>query len=177
MDGRPYRVLRPGGGGGRGGPGSAPSPMGRPPSNGMLLAEVIAALLGTATRLFILTWLTRRLATQEEMIEPIQRFVWERVNDRYDRDIKALQTVMSKPPMGVPSTLWKHLHVNRQTKYAPPRRSLKETYDRTLIVLPVEADKGGNFDVPYLTAVISFLIQQHLIIMNEVLHLPIEGQQ
>ena len=158
MGGQPYRILRPRSSG------SPPATGPRPPANnGLLLAEVIAALLGTAARLWILTWLTRRLATQEESIEPIQRFVWERVNDRYERDASALHSVLARPPHGISRTAWKHGHVHKQTKYRPTARNknLKETFDRTILVVPVEVEKGGNFDVPYLTHVVSFVIQQH----------------
>ena len=155
MDGRPYRVLRPGS---RGGPPGSPRV---PPSNALVVGEVAAVIVGTAMRLWFLTWLTRRLATQEEEFQHIQQFVWELVNDRYERDVRALQSVMSKPPLGVSTSAWKNQHVKKQTTVQLPPRDLLETFDKTVVVIPVEVEKSGEFDVPYLTSVISFLIQQH----------------
>jgi signal peptide peptidase SppA len=166
LGGTPYRVMRPGR---HASAGAVPPAMPRPsPQTGLLFAELAAAFLQTGFRLWILTFLTSRLSHQEETILPIQRFVWERLNDRYTRDSSALASVVHAPPLGVSKRRWRRQHVRHHhhlhhltTTSRPPAllpTTLRETFTRTVVVVPLEADK---LDVEYLTDVISFLVQQH----------------
>jgi signal peptide peptidase SppA len=129
--------------------------------NSLILAEIFVSVLGTAMRLWFLTWITRRLATQEESIQPTQHFVWERLNDRYTRDNDALKTVIQKPPKGVSLAKWRRKHVRNQGKYKPARADLENTFSRTVIVVDVHSSSNGSVDVEFLADVVSFLLQQH----------------
>lgn len=53
-----------------------------------VIAECFAGILGTCLRLWFLNSLARRFADEEmrSLKKPVQRFVWERLNDRYALD-------------------------------------------------------------------------------------------
>jgi signal peptide peptidase SppA len=170
--GPPYRIIR---GGPRQGssssssggimiPGGVPGGRGGPVSqNTVILAEILANLLGTALRLWFITFVTRRLATQEETIHAVQHFVWERLNDVYVRDVAALQTIVQEPPLGVGRWWWKRRHVRlaQGPSFQPPTRHLSETFTRTVVVFTVQSNDKGGLDLEFLASVVTFLLTQH----------------
>jgi len=129
--------------------------------NTVLLVELIASVLGTAARLWLLTWITRRLASQEESLQPTQHFVWELLNDRYSRDVAALKTAIQQPPPGVPAGRWKRKHVRKQGRYKAPRLDLEKTFIRSVVVIEVKSDPRGAIDLEFLSDVVTFLLEQH----------------
>jgi ClpP class serine protease len=139
-------------------PGRQPTPVS---SNNLLLAEVFASVIGAASRLFILTWLTRRIATQQEVMHPVQHFVWESLNDRYARDKVILKTTLKSPPFGISVRLWKRKHVRKQAKRKINKKALDNIYNRTCVVLEVKGDNKGGIDVEYFADVVTFLLQEH----------------
>jgi hypothetical protein len=72
-----------------------------PAKNPVVIPDVVGSIASTALRLMFLTWVTKRMATQEESIQPSQHYCWERLNDRFSRDTTALQTALNQPPQGV----------------------------------------------------------------------------
>jgi signal peptide peptidase SppA len=158
----PYRMYQ------RTSPGSTsngvpPSRAAQPVSSSsvILLVEILASVLGTASRLFILSWLTRRIATHQEMIHPVQHFVWESLNDRFARDAVVLQSTLRSPPFGISVRLWKRQHIRKQAKRKANKQALHNIYNRTAVVLEVSGDSKGGLDVEYLADIVSFLLQQH----------------
>jgi ATP-dependent protease ClpP protease subunit len=143
----------------------------------ILLLEFLTLIVGKASYLWFFTWLARRMAQQEEgMILPTQHFVWERLNDRYSRDVTALQTVMREPPLGVSAKRWHRQHVrkvlsNNRWSAAVPTKSLEDTFTRTVVVVELStsdssSSSDGNFasgstiNLKSMPDVVSFLIQQ-----------------
>ena len=126
-----------------------------PPTTGLLIAEVAAALLSNAMRIWFLTWITKRIALQEESMHPTQHFVWECVNDRFIRDEKALTNALSRPPSGVSLRAWrKHLR-----KLRPKAKIETSLPTRTVVV--VDITPNNELDLAYMAEVITFLISQH----------------
>jgi ATP-dependent protease ClpP protease subunit len=127
-----------------------------PPSNsGAVIAEVTASLVATAMRLSFLTWLTRRLAAEEESMSPTQHFVWECMNDRYTRDEKALGNALSRPPIGISARAWK-----QYTKKLLPKNKSKVTLpNRTVVVVDITPNE--SLDLGYMSDVVTFLVSQH----------------
>ena len=149
MGGPSYRVLR-----------SRPMiAQQSPPQNSVMMAELLGSVLGTVSRVWLLTWITRRLASQEEVLQPTQHFVWERLNDRYVRDVAALQTAVRQPPPGLSLGGWRRRR--SQGRYRAPKTDWKQTFQRTVVVLTVESDNKGNMDVDFMASAITFLLDQH----------------
>jgi ClpP class serine protease len=149
----------------------------------LVLLEFLTSIIGKAMYLWFFTWLTKRIASQEEgMIQPTQHYVWERLNDRYSRDAVALQTVLREPPLGVSHKRWHHQHArkvlsHRRPRPATPSRTLAETFTRTVVVVELGTAAGsasgstdglsGSFsgsqiDLKSMPDVVSFLLQQQL---------------
>jgi serine protease SohB len=127
-----------------------------PPSNtGAIIAEVTASLVATAMRLSFLTWLTRRLAAEEESMNPTQHFVWECINDRYTRDEKALGNALSRPPIGISAWAWK-----KYTKKLQPKKKSKVTLPNQTVVV-VDITPNESLDLGYVSDVVTFLVGQH----------------
>ena len=133
-------------------------PMNAPPpsSTGSVMAEVTASLVATAMRLSFLTWLTRRLAAEEESMNPTQHFVWECVNDRYTRDETALGNVLSRPPIGISAMAWR-----KYTKKLHPKKKSKATLPTQTVVV-VDITPNESLDLGYMSDVITFLVGQHM---------------
>lgn len=130
------------------------------PDRGLLIAEAVFRL---ATRIWWITWLTRHF-TEAETIRPIQRFVWERLNDRYTKDASVLKTVLRDPPFGVSRSRWRLLRNWKVLqRYETPKNlkiSLEETFHRTVVVVPLTTNSESNLDLVFLADVVSFLLQQ-----------------
>jgi hypothetical protein len=140
--------------------------------NQLLLVEVLAAALGTAARVWMLTWLARRIAAEEESVQPTQHFAWERINDRYRRDESALRTAMRGPPPGISRAAWRRGRGRGLFKRTKSRADPANLYRRTVVVVefggggggldPTKAAGGsGGMDLDYMSDVITFLLKQH----------------
>lgn len=134
------------------------------PQNSLLVVEALGAILGTAMRLWFLTWLTKRIASQEESIQKEQHFVWERMNDKFDRDVTALRNVLREPPSGVSTHEWKRKHVQK-VQGTRPRISpnLTKIFTRTVVVVELNTSGRSNdhsIDLEHLPELVTFLIQQ-----------------
>jgi serine protease SohB len=164
IDGRPFLVSAgdTSRGSGTGGTAGHPPNMSPAKTFGFVFGQAMASSLDTGLTLWFATWLARRFHRQQETFASVQHFVWEHVNDRYERDVQALQTAVNQPPGGRLGRIWQRQHAKRQIKYTPNLPDPTTLYDQTVIVLPVQVDKlSGNVDVPYLTQVVSFIVQQH----------------
>ena len=80
----------------------------------MAALELFATLIGGVLRLGIIMWATRWVHMRQETIQPQQHFVFERLNDKYVRDTKALQTAIETPPIGISKNRWKRLLFQNQ---------------------------------------------------------------
>lgn len=129
------------------------------PTPSLVLVEALATILGTAIRIWMVSFLAKWW-TEEETLRPAQHFVWERVNDRYLRDSKALQNVLTLPPTGV--TEWKWRRYLRKQHRVEGKIQKKEplprqTFARTVIVLSI----GPEMNIPHLEQAVTFILSQH----------------
>lgn len=129
--------------------------------NSLLLVDLVASVLATATRLWFLRWLTGWIAQQEESIQPSQHFVWERLNDRYERDASALRTAIQLPPEGVSIRTWRRKHLRFHGKRPRDAVDLRRVFTKTVVVVELQSDSKEGMNVAYLADLVSFLIQQH----------------
>jgi serine protease SohB len=130
--------------------------------NSVVLAEVLVSVFATATRLWLLTWLARRLASQEESIQPTQHFVWERLNDRYQRDSSALSKVLQTPPEGISMGQWRRDHVWKvHARKRRERVDLASVFTRTVVVIELSDDVKEGISLEQMPEVVTFLLQQH----------------
>ena len=149
----PYRYYR------RGGP--VPQPPQQPSPSSLVLMELVASVLATVSRLWFLTWLTRRLASQEESIEPTQHYVWERLNDKYQRDSAALATAIQMPPTGISALRWKREHMRKvHERRRPASEDLSAVFTRTVVVVEI-SDDPKEVNLEQLAPVVTFLLLQH----------------
>lgn len=129
--------------------------------NYVLLMELAASVLATFTRLWVLRYITTWLARQEESIQPMQHFVWERLNDRFQRDVNALATQMQLPPEGVSKGQWRRKKRRYQGRKAKVERDWASTFRRTVVVIDFVSESKDGPDNAYLGDLVSFLIDQH----------------
>lgn len=98
------------------GPGG-PSSM--PPSTA-LIATAIVSVLGVVSRLWIVLFIANKLASDaEELLPPVQHFVWECLNDKYSKDARIFGKALSHPPMGFTKRQWnrhRHLQIQHQKR-------------------------------------------------------------
>jgi signal peptide peptidase SppA len=144
-----------------------------PSPNTLVLAELATSIVSTVARVWFLTWLTRRLASQEESMDPTQQYVWERLHDRYQRDTTALANAMQTPPAGVSMGQWRRhgqqQQRNRRNKRAYNKSDIATLFTRTVLVVEICSDTDqpqqqhlkGGVDLEQLAHVVSFLLQQH----------------
>jgi signal peptide peptidase SppA len=127
--------------------------------------EAVALVLVNFMRLGLLFWASKFLSNRIETIPPTQHFVFEKLNDRFQRDTVALLTALGEPPVGVPLHRWKRVMKRRRRQ---PKNSissdifqspmLQDVFMKTIIVV----EYGDNdLDVQYLADLVSFLITQH----------------
>ncbi|GAX17338.1 hypothetical protein FisN_10Lh204 [Fistulifera solaris] len=130
--------------------------------NSVILAEVLVSIFATATRLWFLTWLARRLASQEEAIQPTQHFVWERLNDRFQRDSSALSKALQAPPEGISVGQWRRDHVWKvHSRKRQERIDLASVFTRTVVVIELSDDPKEGISLEQMPEVVTFLLQQH----------------
>jgi ClpP class serine protease len=149
------------------------------------LVEVLTGLAARIVRLGVMAWLSRHLMHREETISPSQQFVWEMVNERHDRDISALQSIVRRPPRGLRASTWRAVRNRFQGK--PPtstalastsnalasRRSgnnksnpavLANLFRRTVIVIEMSTygkpSDSHNIRLDQLPDIVSFLTHQ-----------------
>ncbi|KAL7568520.1 hypothetical protein ACA910_002638 [Epithemia clementina (nom. ined.)] len=123
-----------------------------------VVVEVISRLLSRAAFL-VWTW---RYFHGHDKIVPIQHFVWERLNDQYTKDKSVLHAVMNQPPYGIGMARWRFFHNWRVLQQENQRKAipLSRMFNRTVVVIPLGAGKNGELDLPFLTEVISFLVDE-----------------
>jgi ClpP class serine protease len=153
----------------------APTSLSNPTNSATLvLVEFLTSIVGKAMYLWFFTWLTKRIAAQEEgIIQPTQHYVWERLNDRYSRDAVALQSAVREPPLGVSFKRWHHQHVrkvlsNRQQRLT--QQKLADTFTRTVVVIELGTSgssasgssdgSSSPIDLKSMPDVVSFLLHQ-----------------
>lgn len=147
-----YRVTRPAGPVRPGSPTDARS---------VMIAELLSACVRWGLRLWIFRWWLR-LSYENERFKPEPHFAWERLNDRYAKDQTILKEALSEPPYGVRRFIWRGCHDLRVMQlYRPPRKPLKDIFNRTVVVVPLPMDTNGNLNLRFLSDAVSFLIQQY----------------
>lgn len=153
-------------GGSGGGPGPQdgrmlPTELGRRPvpTPSLVLVEALVTLLGTAIRIWMISFLAKWWS-EEDIMKPVQHFVWERLNDKYLRDAAALQNVLELPPSGTTDWKWKwYLRKQRRVEGKVSKRKAlpPQTFARTVVVL----DIGPEMNIPHLEQAITFILSQH----------------
>ena len=139
-------------------------------------------ILGLFLRLTLLTLTTHLLdamglgsGDSASIPPPAQHYTFERVNDRYRRDGKALQLALNSPPLGVGKYAWKRILNKRRRDTVASLAELECTttssvanlqtgklYNKTLIIVEIKPDaRVGNGMAEYLRDAVSFLIEQH----------------
>jgi len=130
-------------------------------SRSALITDLLAALIRIGTRIWMILWI-KTWASEHETIKPVQHFVWERLNDRYTEDAHILNKVLEEPPHGIRKFRWRREHnwrvVQRSKSIQVP---LEETFTRTVVVVQVPIDGSGKVNLPYLSDIVSFLLQQY----------------
>ncbi|CAB9523933.1 Probable protease SohB [Seminavis robusta] len=131
----------------------------------LAIAELIGTVVATSMRLWLLVWGSRYLANRQEIIQPTQNFVFERLNDRFMRDTMALQTALEQPPLGVNKQRWKFIMAKRRQHNLASffqRPSLDKTFQKTVIVMEYGGNnQKGESDLKYVADLVSFLILMH----------------
>lgn len=102
------------------------------------------------------------MAHFEDAIIPTQQYVWERLNDRFDRDTLALKNVVRKPPSKLRPLRWKQTIRRFQGRKPAQRRILANLFRRTVVVIPINTGRSSDSDLGLdeLPEVVSFLIRQ-----------------
>jgi len=134
------------------------------------LTEALGQILATVIRLSLLTWMTKKLASQEEaMLPATQHYCWEGLNDKFQRDAQALQTAVRTPPLGMSHRKWKRLLKERRQTASAETRTAAVTdtglYHRTVVVVDLNTgggggDASGSIGLEHLADVVSFLLLQ-----------------
>jgi serine protease SohB len=132
-------------------------PLGAPPAtSSTVLVEVIGAVGTLLFRFWFVKWLANKVASEEEFMHAHQHFVWEIVNDRYKRDVTALENVLSQPPRGISARAWKR-HQNEMRPKASKIGAKLPT--KTVVVVDVTPDE--KLDLQYVSDVVTFLLSQN----------------
>lgn len=131
----------------------------------MAMAQLMASLIAIGARYSILLWLARVVANRREQVQPVQHFIFERVNDRFVRDAVALKASLDEPPVGVSKLKWglvlqKRNRV-RQTNFLNGLAKLDRTFEKTSIVVELQQDQDKTMDLGYLADLVTFLLSQH----------------
>ncbi|KAL3931090.1 MAG: hypothetical protein SGBAC_011467 [Bacillariaceae sp.] len=110
---RPYPAGRPNGMDGS--PTNFSNGMMPTTNNSALVVAAIASVLGVASRLWLVMFISKKLAWDaEEMLPPVQHFVWECLNDKYSKDVRIFRKALSKPPLGFTKRQWKKFQKQEQ---------------------------------------------------------------
>jgi len=129
------------------------------PTPSLVLVEALVTILGTAFRIWMISFLAKWWS-EEETLRPVQHFVWERLNDKYNRDSVVLQNVLQLPPTGVTEWKWRR-YLRRQHriegKIAKKQALKPQAFARTVIVLSIDA----GMNVPHLEQAVTFILTQH----------------
>lgn len=138
------------------------------PSTSAILIEALASIISASLRIWFLTSLTKWWQ-QEESMEPVQHFVWERLNDRYSKDETALKTILQAPPPGVSERKWRwqtrkqqrHERKARAASGDPKSTELKTNFDRTVVVMELGDNEKEQLNFHHLQQAVTFLLSQH----------------
>jgi len=122
-----------------------------------LIAASIASFGTMILRLWIVVWITRKLASDGELISPRQHFVWECLNDRYVRDTDILARTLERPSNGFSKRQWRKYLKN--INKARPLKVKAVAPDKTVIVIDVKGET--HLDVAHITETVSFLVRVH----------------
>eukprot|EP00980_Cylindrotheca_fusiformis_P022987 scaffold9983_cov66-Cylindrotheca_fusiformis.AAC.1 len=147
------------------------TPQGMSPQQALVVTAV-ASLLSLVSRIWIVMWITKQLGWEEDMIDPVQHFVWECLNDRYVKDEKVLTRALQRAPSGYNKfQWWRHLKSLRSSNSSrtfvseyddnnPKKRILPlKTPARTTVVVNITPNE--QLDLSYLSDVVNFLTRVH----------------
>ena len=146
-----------------------------------IVAGAVATLVSTYLRLWMMANAGRWFSDngQKAYVEPVQMFVWERLNDVYRKDTKALQTVLDLPPDGVGRERWRwqirkrQVQEFRQARKAQRKASkdlmeepkqkhyIDTAFNNTTIVFELSTSQSESLDLSHLEEVVSFILQEH----------------
>lgn len=127
-----------------------------------VITSMMASGMSVAYRWWFISWITRRMSHFEDAVIPTQQFVWERLNDRFDRDASALQTVLSRAPSKLRPMRWRHAVRRFQGRKPHQRRILANIFRRTVVVVHLVpgSRESAEIDLESLPEIVSFLIRQ-----------------
>ncbi|CAJ1967132.1 unnamed protein product [Cylindrotheca closterium] len=137
---RPYPSRQSGGItlDGSGGPSSMPS-------NTAILATAIISIVGVASRLWLVLFITNKLASDaEDLLPPIQHFVWECLNDKYSKDARIFDKALRQAPMGFTKWQWKAYLKQEKQKHRRLRKQEKQAALLQLEQARDEMDSNSN---------------------------------
>lgn len=121
-------------------------------------AESLARVVSLVIRAFFFSWVRRCMMTREEVLHPIQKYVWENLNNAHERDGAALRNALKVPPKQQKWTWW-HARKARQSFVRPSPVDLSKVYTRTVVVIPIEGEEGVPTED--LADIVSFLLLQY----------------
>eukprot|EP00548_Thalassiothrix_antarctica_P004434 CAMPEP_0194133090 /NCGR_PEP_ID=MMETSP0152-20130528/3391_1 /TAXON_ID=1049557 /ORGANISM="Thalassiothrix antarctica, Strain L6-D1" /LENGTH=598 /DNA_ID=CAMNT_0038828329 /DNA_START=21 /DNA_END=1817 /DNA_ORIENTATION=- len=156
----------------------SPFPIGnKPPRDSLVMMTVIQLLepaLSFCIKFFVLNSFKRWFHEEIKSLQkPTQHFVWERLNDRYNRDSEALQMALKAPPSHISSNKWNRITKKRNNQLLKMNKEKKKKdtaaaaadnsnlFNRTVIVLDLNPSPNGGVDVNYFEKVVTFIISQH----------------
>lgn len=124
-----------------------------------LAVTAILSVLSVLSRLYIVVWITKQLGWEEDMVNPVQHFVWECLNDRYTKDESVLAQALSRTPAGYTKRQWKKY---LKSSIKQPKDTTKQKMSipgKTTVV--VNITPNNQLDLSYLSDVVNFLTKVH----------------
>jgi ClpP class serine protease len=129
-------------------------PQAMPPNQALVLATAVS-VSSAFTKLWIILWITKRLAAEHEILLPQQHFVWECLNDRYIRDEAVFSKALATPAAGLSKFKWnKYVRAIRSHKNV----TLPKPQVPTKTVIVVDITPHNQLDIGHLTDIVTFLI-------------------
>ena len=128
------------------------------------ILEMWVPVMKLLIRLFTLTAMTRWWANRMEKREPLQNFVYERLNDKFMRDAAILKDAIDAPPIGIPKFLWGLVLARRRRLpqlNALYGQRIDRIFETTSIVIELGEDSDSDLDLRSLADLITFLLSQH----------------
>ena len=154
-----------------------PQPIGPPSSKEATIATVLSLLIPLISRLAVLTILggSSLFGHGDNYIyspNPTQHFMFERLNDRYEKDEMAMKAALQHAPRAFNKHIWNMINKRRQKVMKKKLTQMEKEnitsparvtpYTRTVIVLDVQTvDKDMESIVEELRDAVSFIISQY----------------
>jgi hypothetical protein len=129
--------------------------------NQALAVTAVVSLLTVVSRLWIVVWITKQLGSEEDLIHPVQHFVWECLNDRYTKDEVVLTQALSRPLSGYSKTQWNKYLKSLKPPKTEEAKKMKKMPIPTKTTVVVNITPNNQLDLSYLADVVNFLTKVH----------------